>query len=38
MTVWTEVSEADIRRVKPGMTARFSTLGDDSRSWSGTVR
>ncbi len=38
MTVWTEVSEADVRRVKAGMTAEFSTLGDDGRTWSGTIR
>jgi len=38
MTVWTEVSEADVRSVKPGMTARFTTLGDDEHSWSGAVR
>jgi macrolide-specific efflux system membrane fusion protein len=38
MTVWTEVSEADVRRVKPGMRAQFSTLGDDGRIWTGTIR
>lgn len=38
MTVWTEVSEADVRRVKPGMTARFTTLGDEEKSWTGAVR
>jgi len=38
MTVSTEVSEADIHRVKPGMSARFTTLGNERRSWSGTVR
>ncbi|MES2533576.1 MAG: efflux RND transporter periplasmic adaptor subunit [Pseudomonadota bacterium] len=27
MTVWTEVSEADVRRVKPGMPVYFTTLG-----------
>ncbi|MEG2631068.1 MAG: efflux RND transporter periplasmic adaptor subunit [Comamonas sp.] len=38
MTVWTDVSEADIRQVKSGMPAYFSTLGSDRRRWSGTVR
>ncbi|QGZ66928.1 efflux RND transporter periplasmic adaptor subunit [Paraburkholderia acidisoli] len=37
MTVWTEVSEADVRRVHPGMPVYFTTLGDDRR-WTGTVR
>lgn len=38
MTVWTDVSEADIRHVKAGMPAYFSTLGGDRRRWNGTVR
>jgi macrolide-specific efflux system membrane fusion protein len=38
MTVWTDVSEADIRQVKSGMPAYFSTLGSDRRRWNGTVR
>ena len=39
MTVWSEVSEADVRRVKPGMAVYFTTLGAaDQRRWSGTVR
>ncbi|WP_137919003.1 efflux RND transporter periplasmic adaptor subunit [Hydrogenophaga sp. 2FB] len=40
MTVWTEVSEADVRRVRPGMAATFTTLGAqaDERQWAGTVR
>ncbi|MDQ7959082.1 MAG: efflux RND transporter periplasmic adaptor subunit [Pseudomonadota bacterium] len=38
MTVWTEVSEADVRRVRTGMPAHFRTLGDDARRWQGTVR
>ncbi|ALU89455.1 family efflux transporter membrane-fusion protein [Herbaspirillum rubrisubalbicans M1] len=37
MTVWTQVSEADIRHVREGMPAWFSTLGDDRR-WRGQVR
>lgn len=38
MTVWAEVSEADVRRVKPGMPAYFTTLGGDRRRWQGKVR
>lgn len=38
MTVWTEVSEADVRHVKPGMAVYFKTLGGDARRWNGTVR
>lgn len=38
MTVWAEVSEADIGHVKPGMTAWFTTLSGGSRRWNSTVR
>jgi macrolide-specific efflux system membrane fusion protein len=38
MTVWAEVSEADIGHVKPGMTAYFTTLSGGNRRWSSTVR
>ncbi|MET3492995.1 efflux RND transporter periplasmic adaptor subunit [Variovorax boronicumulans] len=38
MTVWSEVSEADVRRVKAGMPVYFTTLGADRRRWQGTVR
>ncbi len=42
MTVWTSVSEADIRRIKPGMAVTFTTLGEQSepqvRHWQATVR
>jgi len=43
MTVWTEVSEADVRRVKTGMPVHFTTLGgqggaEGRRRWSGSVR
>lgn len=38
MTVWTEVSEADVRQVKPGTPVYFTTLGGDSRRWAGKVR
>ena len=38
MTVETDVSEADVLRVRPGQTAWFSTLGDSDRRWETTVR
>ena len=42
MTVWTDVSEADVRRVKAGMPVYFTTLGSQEaqapRRWSGKVR
>ncbi|WP_353741311.1 efflux RND transporter periplasmic adaptor subunit [Pseudomonas fluorescens] len=38
MTVWAEVSEADIGHVKPGMHAWFTTLSGGSRRWTSTVR
>ncbi|WP_438281214.1 efflux RND transporter periplasmic adaptor subunit [Pseudomonas alabamensis] len=38
MTVWAEVSEADIGKVKPGMQAYFTTLAGGKRRWSSTVR
>jgi len=38
MTVWAEVSEADIGHVKAGMSAYFTTLSGGKRRWSSTVR
>ncbi|UCO96106.1 efflux RND transporter periplasmic adaptor subunit [Metapseudomonas lalkuanensis] len=38
MTVWAQVSEADIGRVKAGMAAYFTTLGSEGRRWQGKVR
>jgi len=38
MTVWTQVSEADVARLKPGMDAYFTTLGRPNRRWTGTLR
>lgn len=42
MTVWTSVSEADIRRIKPGMAVSFTTLGEQgqtqARQWQAKVR
>jgi macrolide-specific efflux system membrane fusion protein len=37
VTVWAQVSEADIVRVKPGLDVYFTILGDSVR-WNGTVR
>ncbi|MBZ5637198.1 MAG: efflux RND transporter periplasmic adaptor subunit [Acidobacteriia bacterium] len=37
VTVWAQVSEADIVRVKPGQDVYFTVLGD-SRRWSGKIR
>jgi membrane fusion protein, macrolide-specific efflux system len=38
MTVWTDVSEADVGHVKPGMPVYFTTLGVDNRRWTSKVR
>lgn len=38
MTVWTEVSEAEVRKVRTGMPVYFTTLGADRRRWHGQVR
>jgi membrane fusion protein, macrolide-specific efflux system len=38
MTVRTQVSEADVNRLAPGMPVYFNTLGQPERRWSGTVR
>ncbi|NWE50631.1 efflux RND transporter periplasmic adaptor subunit [Pseudomonas gingeri] len=38
MTVWAEVSEADIGHVKPGMNAYFTTLSGGNRRWNSSVR
>ncbi|MEF9898405.1 MAG: efflux RND transporter periplasmic adaptor subunit [Pseudomonas sp.] len=38
MTVWAEVSEADIGHVKAGMSAYFTTLAGGKRRWISTVR
>ncbi|MBL8675113.1 MAG: efflux RND transporter periplasmic adaptor subunit [Rhodospirillales bacterium] len=38
MTVWTQVSEADVPRLKIGMTAYFTTLGRPDRRRSGKLR
>lgn len=38
MTVWAQVSEADVPKIKVGMPAYFNTLGLPDRRWTGTVR
>jgi macrolide-specific efflux system membrane fusion protein len=38
MTVWAQVSEADVPAVQVGMPAEFSTLGLPERRWQGVVR
>lgn len=37
MTVQTQVSEADVSRLRLGMDAYFTTLGGDSRRWEGKL-
>lgn len=38
MTVTTQVSEADVSRLKTGMPAYFTTLGRPDQRWRGTLR
>lgn len=38
MTVWAQVSEADVPHIREGMTVYFNTLGSRDRRWSGKVR
>lgn len=38
MTVWTQVAEADVPKLKLGMKAEFTTLGSGNRRWEGTLR
>ena len=38
MTVSTQVSEADVSRLKIGMNAYFTTLGSGERRWTGKLR
>ncbi len=38
MTVWTQVSEADVARLRIGMPAYFTTLGSGKRRWQGTLQ
>jgi macrolide-specific efflux system membrane fusion protein len=38
MTVRTQVSEADVGKLRVGMEAYFTTLGDPGRRWAGALR
>ena len=38
MTVWTQVSEAAVPRLKVGMDAYFTTLGDQTQHWTGKLQ
>src|SRR6202007_1386109 len=38
MTVQSQVSEADVSRLRPGMRVYFTTLGDGTKRWYGTLR
>lgn len=38
MTVRAQVAEADVNRLKEGMSAYFTTLGNNERRWQGKVR
>ena len=38
MTVWTDVPEADVQQVKPGMPVYFTTLGVNNYRWTSKVR
>jgi membrane fusion protein, macrolide-specific efflux system len=38
MTVQSQVSEADVASLKPGMPVYFTTLGDAGKRWYGTLR
>ena len=38
MTVWTQVSEADVTRLKVGMAVYFSPLGNAEKRWYGKLR
>lgn len=37
MTVWTQVSEADVPKLRIGMPAYFTTLGEPNKRWNGTL-
>lgn len=38
MTVWAQVAEADVVKVKAGASAYFTTLGNNGQRWKGKVR
>jgi len=37
MTVWTQVSEADVSKLRIGMPAYFTTLGEPGKRWTGRL-
>src|SRR6202000_3471907 len=37
MTVWTQVSEADVPKLHVGMDAYFTTLGEPDKRWTGKL-
>lgn len=37
MTVWAQVAEADVNKVKKGMPAYFTTLGNADKRWRGSI-
>lgn len=38
MTVWTQVSEADVNKLRVGQDVYFTTLGQPDRRWTGNLR
>lgn len=38
MTVWAQVAEADVVKIKPGGSVYFATLGNPDKRWKGIVR
>lgn len=38
MTIRAQVAEADVMRLKSGMEASFTTMGDQEMKWKGTIR
>ncbi len=38
MTVWAQVSEADVPRLRVGQEAYFTTLGEPGEKWTGTLK
>ncbi|MDX9689107.1 MAG: efflux RND transporter periplasmic adaptor subunit [Alphaproteobacteria bacterium] len=38
MTIRAEIAEADVVRLKSGMAASFTTMGEQERKWMGTIR
>jgi macrolide-specific efflux system membrane fusion protein len=38
MTIRAEIAEADVMRLKSGMSADFTTMGEQERRWTGAIR